>query len=186
MLSMLKRFLLHHDVAKSNLTKFFLALENSWQKQWSIELYRKEAFLTPKGPLTSIFPGWRLRDIQRWSALIQKNFRSVSALFITWKSMNSADSALNSVENPKFQSSKWALIFFATALKLAIIRAKKSALNQQCFSADFLWKELIIAEAFWNSSYQSWFFLRQRWTSLNSVSSNPCPHRTFQLFSTET
>ena len=50
------------------------------------------------------FPGWRLRDIQRWSALIQNTFRSVSALFITWKSLNSADSALNSAENGNFQS----------------------------------------------------------------------------------
>ena len=50
------------------------------------------------------FPGWRLRDIQRWSALIQNTFRSVSALFITWKSLNSADSALNSAENANFQS----------------------------------------------------------------------------------
>ena len=50
------------------------------------------------------YPGWRLRDIQRWSALIQNTFRSVSALFITWKSLNSADSALNSAENGKFQS----------------------------------------------------------------------------------
>ena len=33
------------------------------------------------------FPGWRLRDIQRWSALTQNTFRSVSALFITWKSL---------------------------------------------------------------------------------------------------
>ena len=49
-------------------------------------------------------PGWRLRDIQCWSALIQNNFRSVSALFITWKSLNSADSALNSAENENFQS----------------------------------------------------------------------------------
>ena len=49
-------------------------------------------------------PGWRLREIQRWSALIQNTFRSVSALLITWKSLNSADSALNSVENGNFQS----------------------------------------------------------------------------------
>ena len=50
------------------------------------------------------YPGWRLRDIQRWSALIQNTFRSVSALLITWKSLNSADSALNSAENGNFQS----------------------------------------------------------------------------------
>ena len=51
-----------------------------------------------------MFPGWRRRDIQRWSTLNQNNFRSVSALFITWKSLNSADSALNSAENENFQS----------------------------------------------------------------------------------
>ena len=49
-------------------------------------------------------PGWRLREIQRWSALIQNTFRSVSALFITWKSLNSADSALNRAENGNFHS----------------------------------------------------------------------------------
>ena len=48
------------------------------------------------------YPGWHHpRDIQRWSALIQNNFRHFSALFFTWKSLNSADSALNSAENKK-------------------------------------------------------------------------------------
>ena len=81
--------------------------------------------------------GWRLRDIQRWSALIQNTFRSVSALFITWNSLNSADSALNSAENGNFQSSK-------------------SALKQRCFSSDFLWNsacsELNSADFHWNSA----------------------------------
>ena len=44
-----------------------------------------------------LYPGWRLSDIQRWSAMIQKYFRSDSLLFITWKSRNSA-------ENKIFQS----------------------------------------------------------------------------------
>ena len=49
-------------------------------------------------------PGWRLRNIQRWSALIQNTFRSVSALFRDFHVMNSADSALNSTKNGNFQS----------------------------------------------------------------------------------
>ena len=55
---------------------------------------------------------------------------------------------MNSAENPKFQSSKsaliqsWtALIFSETALKLEIFRVKKSALKQSFFSADFLWNK---------------------------------------------
>ena len=79
-------------------------------------------------------PGWRLRDIQRWSALIQNTFRSVSALFITWKSLNSADSALNSAENANFQS--W-----------------KSALKQRWFSL----------KQSWFRAEQRWFSLKQLW-----------------------
>ena len=48
------------------------------------------------------YSGWRLRDIHRWSALIQNNFRSVSALFITWKSLNSADFLWHSAEHRWF------------------------------------------------------------------------------------
>ena len=51
-------------------------------------------------------PGWRLRDIQRWSALIQSNFWSNSALFITWKSLKSANLALNQRWKRKLQSKK--------------------------------------------------------------------------------
>ena len=50
------------------------------------------------------FPGCHLRDIQRWSALFQNNFRSISALFNSWKYFNSADSALINDENENFQS----------------------------------------------------------------------------------
>ena len=56
-----------------------------------------------------MIPGWRFRDIQRWSALIQNNFSSVSALFIIWKSLNSAD-------NENFQSYKSALNSGVSAL----------------------------------------------------------------------
>ena len=96
-------------------------------------------------------PGSRLRDIQRWSALIQNTFRSVSALFIIWKSLNSADSALNSAENGNFQSSK-------------------SALKQRCFSADFLWNsadsELNSADFLWNSAEQRRFLNNSEWQIL--------------------
>ena len=43
---------------------------------------------------TSKNPGWCLRYIQCWSALNQICFSSDSALLITWKSVNSADSEL--------------------------------------------------------------------------------------------
>ena len=111
-----------------------------------------------------VIPGWRLRDIQRWSALIQNTFRSVSVLFITWKSLNSADSALNSAENGNFQSKKisaeselfqrwfslkqsWtALIFSDTALKNQKSRARKisseSVLFQRWFSLKESWYPL--------------------------------------------
>ena len=104
---------------------------------------------------------------QRWKRKFseQKNqrwIRAVSALFF----------------------SETELIFSETALKHQIFRAKKSALNQSCFSADFLWhsaekpkiqskknqlwisavsalifleRELIPIEAFLNSSHHSWF-----------------------------
>ena len=49
------------------------------------------------------------------------------------------------------------LIFSETALKHQIFRAKKSALNQSCFSADFLW----------NRAEQRWFSLTQRWKTKN-------------------
>ena len=50
-----------------------------------------------------------------------------------------------------------ALIQLWTALKTEIFRAKKSALNQSCFSADF----------FWNRAEQRWFSLTQRWKTIN-------------------
>ena len=49
------------------------------------------------------------------------------------------------------------LIFSETALKRQIFRAKKSALNQSCFSADFLW----------NRAEQRWYSLTQRWKTKN-------------------
>ena len=131
-------------------------------------------------------PGWRLRDIQRWSALIQKNFRSVSALFITWKSKDSAETAL--IQRWfSLKQSLTALIFSETALKHQIFRAKNQRWIKAATALIFSETELITAKVFWNSSYHSWFSLRQRWTSLNSVSSNSCPHRIFlQFFSTKT
>ena len=66
-----------------------------------------------------MFPGWDFRDIQRWSALIQNNFRSVSPLFINWKSLNSAENenfqswrlALNSADFWRIQNDNFWLIF---------------------------------------------------------------------------
>ena len=69
---------------------------------------------------------------QRWFSSEQRWKRKFSELKI------SAETALFSSETELIQS--WtALIFSETALKLEIFRAKKSALNQSCFSADFLW-----------------------------------------------
>ena len=44
-------------------------------------------------------PGWRFRNIQRWSVFIQRSFWSVSALFITCNSQNNTFSVLNSSVN---------------------------------------------------------------------------------------
>ena len=80
-----------------------------------------------------------------------------------------------------------ALIFSTIALKHQVFRANKSALNQSCFAPLFSEKELITAEDFWNNCNQFWFSPWQRWTSLNSVSSNCLPHRfLFVFFSRET
>ena len=65
--------------------------------------------------------------------MIQTTFRSVLALFITWKSLNSADSVLSSAVGGNFQS-------------------KKSQLN----SADFLWNS---AEQPWFLNISEWQFL---------------------------
>ena len=111
-------------------------------------------------------PGSRLRDIQRWSSLIQNNFRSVSALFITWKSLNSADSALNSAENENFQSQDSALKSVDSELFLSetALFSSETALNFSVLnSAD---SEKIRADQRWNRADQRWCFsfpLNQHW-----------------------
>ena len=109
---------------------------------------------------------------QRWFSSEQRWKRKFSELKI------SAETALFSSETELIQS--WtALIFSETALKLEIFRAKKSALNQSCFSADFLWNR---ADFLWNSAetpnfqskkisaeselFQRWFSLKQSRTAL--------------------
>ena len=108
---------------------------------------------------------------QRWFSSEQRWKRKFSELKI------SAETALFSSETELIQS--WtALIFSETALKLEIFRAKNSALNQSCFSADFLWNR---ADFLWNSAetpkfqskkisaeselFQRWFSLKQSWTA---------------------
>ena len=87
---------------------------------------------------------------QRWFSSEQRWKRKFSELKI------SAETALFSSETELIQS--WtALVFSETALKLEIFRAKKSALNQSWFSADFLW----------NRAEQRWFSLTQRWKTKN-------------------
>ena len=86
---------------------------------------------------------------QRWFSSEQRWKRKFSELKI------SAETALIFSETELIQS--WtALIFSETALKLGIFRAKKWALNQSCFNADFLWNradsELNSADFLWNSS----------------------------------
>ena len=146
--------------------------------------------------------------IQSWTALIFSETALKLEIFRAKKSAlnqscfsadflwNRADLLWNSAETPNFQRKKisteselfqrwfslkqsWtALIFSETALKLEIFRAKKSALNQSCFSADFLWNR---ADLLWNSAetpnfqrkkisaeselFQRWFSLKQSWTA---------------------
>ena len=94
---------------------------------------------------------------QRWFSSEQRWKRKFSELKI------SAETALFSSETELIQSwtalifSETELIFSEIALKLEIFRAKKSALNQSCFSADFLW----------NRAEQRWFSLTQRWKTKN-------------------
>ena len=81
-------------------------MENNYGAEHAISsVLETESFLRPLvKKIANMDPGWRLGDIQRWRAPIQNTFKSVSALFITWKSLSSADSALNSAENENFQS----------------------------------------------------------------------------------
>ena len=74
---------------------------------------------------------WRLKDIQRWSPLIQNKFSSVSALFITWKSQNSANFLWNSAEQRWFwANSEWQFLVhfsvFQIFLNYFIFEARKS------------------------------------------------------------
>ena len=90
---------------------------------------------------------------QRWFSSEQRWKRKFSELKI------SAETALFSSETEPIQS--WtALIFSETALKLEIFRAKKSALNQSCFSADFPWKR---ADTHWSLLKQLSSFLIFPW-----------------------
>ena len=61
---------------------------------WSVFLSSVDDF-----PFFEANAGWSLRDFQCWSALIRKFFNSDSSLFVTWISMNSADSALDTALN---------------------------------------------------------------------------------------
>ena len=70
----------HGTAVKQNLDFFLL-------KNGRVELFVNKLFIWTAFRL----PDWCLRDIQRWSALIQNTFRSVPALFNTWKSLNSAE-----------------------------------------------------------------------------------------------
>ena len=125
---------------------------------------------------------------QRWFSSEQRWKRKFSELKI------SAETALIFSETELIQS--WtALIFSETALKLKIFRAKKSALNQRCFSADFLWnradflwnsaetpnfqskksalnQSCFSADFLWNRAEQRWFSLKQRWKTKISEQKN--------------
>ena len=76
---------------------------------WSKRSLTDHTFIQNIHSFVPKYPRWRLRDIHRWSALIQNKFRSVSALLINWKSPNSA-------ENENFRSQESALIQGWTAL----------------------------------------------------------------------
>ena len=117
---------------------------------------------------------------QRWFCSEQRWKRKYSELKI------SAETALIFSKTELIQS--WTvLIFSETALKLETFRAKKSALNQSCFSADFLWNRADFlwnrADFLWNSAetpnfqskkisaesepFQRWFSLKESWYQLN-------------------
>ena len=97
-------------------------------------------------------PSWRLRDIQRWSALIQNTFRSVSALFITWNlwtALNQLWTALKTkifrAKNQRWSSAASALIFSETELISAdvyhvlwISAEKRQNYKTALFSADYI------------------------------------------------
>ena len=100
------------------------------------------------------FASWRLRDIQRWSALIQNTFRSVSALFITWKSLNSADAALNQ----RWKTSKLWNSAVQRWLPLGLQPGLLTILKQEFFARKFLFVSLL---SILTSSGLSGFFYKQ-------------------------
>ena len=81
---------------------------------------------------------------QRWNPQISEF--EISADFL----LNRADSELNSAD------------FFWNSSETGNFQSKKSALNQNCFSAAFLW----------NWAEQLWFSLKQRWKTKNSEQKN--------------
>ena len=110
---------------------------------------------------------------QRWKRKFSElKISAESELFQRWFSLKQSWFSLKQRWNTKFSEQKnqrWIravsalifseteLIFSETALKHQIFRAKKSALNQSCFSADILW----------NRAEQRWFSLTQRWKTKN-------------------
>ena len=88
-------------------TKHKFILTNSWKHYFIVRLFVFCLVFS-----NQVYPGWRLRDIQRWSAQIQITFRSVSALFITWKSLNSADFLWNSSDFWIIQNDNPWLIYY--------------------------------------------------------------------------
>ena len=115
--------------------------------------------------------------IQLWTALKTEIFRAKNQLWNSWFRAEQRWFSLKQLWNWKFSEQKnqrWIravsalifseteLIFSETALKHQIFRAKKSALNQSCFSADFLW----------NRAEQRWFSLTQRWKTKNPEQGN--------------
>ena len=85
-------------------------------------------------------PGWRLRDIQRWSVLIQKYFSSVSAL-------NSADFLWNSADILRIQNDNFWYIFhffFKTFLSTSISKQIILVYSHICilFFSDFCKQKL--------------------------------------------
>ena len=89
-------------------------------------------------------PGWGQRGFQRLSTLIQKLsaltttdqrcFSSDLALYITWKSLNSADSALISAGNSNFQSSKISAVSALISSDTAVFRRYRITLFNSIFT----------------------------------------------------
>ena len=160
--------------AESELFQRWFSLKQSWfslKQRWNTKFSEQKISAE-----SELFQRWfSLKQLWNWKFSEQK-ISADSELFQRWFSLKQSWFSLkHQIFRPKNQ--RWiravsALIFSETALKNQNFGAKKSALNQCCFSADFPWNR---ADNHWSLLKQFLSFLifpwdlRQRWTSLKSV-----------------